>query len=138
MEVPRMSATFRDPFPTIYTDDVDRLATFYRESFGFKVTMRWPSEPSQPTEFVSLELGACGLGLGLPRDPLHGQPLAASSQPATFELCITTDDVDAALDRLRERGVTVLYEPADQAWGERLAYIADPDGHPVMIYGPSR
>jgi lactoylglutathione lyase len=27
----------------------------------------------------------------------------------------------------------VLAEPADMPWGGRMAYVADPDGHPVMI-----
>jgi lactoylglutathione lyase len=27
----------------------------------------------------------------------------------------------------------VLFAPADQPWGERMAYVADPDGNPVMI-----
>jgi lactoylglutathione lyase len=29
-----------------------------------------------------------------------------------------------------------LAEPVDQPWGERMAYVADPDGNPVMICAP--
>ena len=43
---------------------------------------------------------------------------------------VGTDDVDAGL---RTRGVPVLAEPADQPWGERMAYVADPAGNPVML-----
>jgi hypothetical protein len=28
---------------------------------------------------------------------------------------------------------TVLPEPADMTWGERVAYVADPDGNPVAL-----
>jgi uncharacterized glyoxalase superfamily protein PhnB len=29
-----------------------------------------------------------------------------------------------------------LADPADQVWGERVAYVEDPDGNPVHIRGP--
>jgi len=32
--------------------------------------------------------------------------------------------------------VRVLSEPADQVWGERVAYVEDPDGNPVHVSGP--
>jgi lactoylglutathione lyase len=38
-----------------------------------------------------------------------------------------------AVAQLRTAGHAVLYEPANQPWGERMAYVADPDGNPVMI-----
>jgi len=30
----------------------------------------------------------------------------------------------------------VVLEPADQPWGERVAYLADPDGNLVMLTAP--
>jgi hypothetical protein len=35
---------------------------------------------------------------------------------------IYADDCDAAIERLREAGVAVVDEPADQPWGERMAF----------------
>jgi lactoylglutathione lyase len=46
-------------------------------------------------------------------------------------------DVDAFVNALSEAGVTLLAEPADQLWGERVAYVEDPDGNPVHIRGPA-
>jgi lactoylglutathione lyase len=46
---------------------------------------------------------------------------------------VYTDGVDAAVADLRDRGYEVLLEPVDQPWGERMAYVADPDGNPVMV-----
>jgi lactoylglutathione lyase len=46
-------------------------------------------------------------------------------------------DVDGFVDELRRSGVVVLAEPADQVWGERVAYVEDPDGNPVHIRGPA-
>lgn len=129
-----MTPSFREPFPLVYTEDVPRLAEFYINAFGFAVDFRWPPDPAAPMEFVNLQLGECSLGLGGPVDPLHGRAVAASSSPATFELCIVADDVDEAVAHACAQGANVLREPADQPWGERMAYVADPDGHPIMIY----
>lgn len=43
------------------------------------------------------------------------------------------DDCDAAVARLREAGVAISEEPADQPWGERVARVLDPDGNEVII-----
>ena len=53
-----------------------------------------------------------------------------------FEMCIYADGVDDAITMLREAGVRVLAEPIDQPWGERMAYVEDPDGIPVMVTAP--
>jgi lactoylglutathione lyase len=34
---------------------------------------------------------------------------------------------------MRADGVTVLREPTDMPWGERVAYVTDPDGNPVAL-----
>ena len=45
------------------------------------------------------------------------------------------DDVDATV-RPRAPERADRGEPADQPWGERIAYIADPDGNLVMLCAP--
>ena len=50
-----------------------------------------------------------------------------------FEMFVYTDDVDRLVADLRAEGVTVLRDPADMPWGERIATIADPDGNPVAL-----
>jgi lactoylglutathione lyase len=125
---------FRNAFPIIYTQGIAAALEFYRDRLGFVETFRFPAA-GEP-EFVSLALaGSAGLALAAATDGqigAHGQAI----HPGTgrqFELCVYTDDVDKAVAELRAHGVRVLVEPADQPWGERMAYVADPDGHPVMI-----
>jgi lactoylglutathione lyase len=128
------AASFRSPFfPILYSDDLPRALAFYRDLLGFSETMRFPDE-GEP-EFIALELDGSEVALGRAADPLHGKPLRPVSGHR-FELCVYTDDVDAAVVGLRDAGVPVLVEPADQPWGERLAYVEDPDGNPVMITAP--
>jgi lactoylglutathione lyase len=49
-------------------------------------------------------------------------------------LCLKTDDVDAVVNRFRALGTPILKEPADQPYEKRFAYVADPDGRPILPY----
>ena len=123
-----MSRRYFDTFPILYTADLTESLEFYRDMLGFEVTYQFPAE-GEP-QFVALN----GIALAATTEGqvgLHGWPVAPHS--GGFELCLYTDDVDAAVEELRSRGVLVLTEPADQPWSERMAYVADPDDHPVMI-----
>jgi len=51
------------------------------------------------------------------------------------ELCINVDDVDATLSEL---GAPLVMPPIDQLWGERAAYVEDPDGNLIMLVAPHR
>jgi uncharacterized glyoxalase superfamily protein PhnB len=46
---------------------------------------------------------------------------------------IYVDDCDAVIAALRHAGTTVLEDPADRPWGERVALVEDPDGVRVRI-----
>jgi catechol 2,3-dioxygenase-like lactoylglutathione lyase family enzyme len=47
-------------------------------------------------------------------------------------------DVDAALDTLREAGITPESGPTDQPWLWREALLRDPAGNPVCLYHAGR
>lgn len=121
-----MAAGFRDCFPILLVSDLPRSLAFYRDLLGFEVTYCFPSE-SEP-RFVSLAVDGGKLGLGVAEDAV---------QSASTALWLYTDDVDDAVARLREAGVRVIAEPADQPWGERVASVADPDDFIVHIGAPS-
>lgn len=129
-----MRVAFRSPFAILNTEDVPRAVAFYRDLLGFAEAYRFP-EDGAPT-FVTLRLDGAELGISEVSDePMHGRPL----RPATghrFEMCVYADDADEAVAALRSAGVPVLAEPADQPWGERVAFVEDPDGTPVLICAP--
>jgi lactoylglutathione lyase len=124
---------FRTPFPIVYARDPERSVRFYREAFGFEVTFRWPPGDDAPVEYAFLKLGDSAIGIAGSGDALHGLPVAAGGTPVHFELCLYTDDVDAAAERLRALGARELVPPMDQPWKERLCYFEDPDGNPIHI-----
>jgi lactoylglutathione lyase len=49
------------------------------------------------------------------------------------ELFVYVDDVDARVADLRAAGATIVREPADMPWGERVAFVADPEGNLVSL-----
>ena len=112
-------------FPILTTRDLRGLLGFYRDQLGFTVTYEFPGPDGEPG-YVGMQLSASHLGIG--RDPgLTDGP------SARFALWLYVDDCDATVERLRAAGVTVVEEPADQPWGERVARVLDPDGNLVII-----
>jgi lactoylglutathione lyase len=126
-----MTGRARSLFPMLSVADLGRSIAFYGDSLGGSETYRFPAEGDP--EFVVLRLGESDIGLGRMSDaPLHGRP----QRPAAghrIELCVYVDDVDAAVASLRAAGAAIVAEPADQPWGERVAYAEDPDGNLVML-----
>jgi lactoylglutathione lyase len=119
---------FTTIFPIITTPDLERALGFYRDQLDGRVTYEVPGPDGQAV-YAGLELGSGELGIG--RDA----ELKSEASPR-FSLWVYADDCDAAVERLRNAGVTVLAEPAEQPWGERVAQVQDPDGNVVYIGQP--
>ena len=115
-------------FAILYVSDVRRSTAFY-ESLGFRVVFAHPTD-GEPG-FVNLRCGAGELGLVDERSPLDLLG-AGKGSGLRCEVFVYVDDVHAAVEALRDHA-PVLREPADMPWGERLAYVADPDGNPVAL-----
>jgi lactoylglutathione lyase len=118
-------------FPVVYATDVGRTRRFW-ELLGFAPYYQFPSD-GEPG-YVGLRRGDCEVGVTAAAWPREQYGLEPGTGPR-FEMFVYVDDVDALLPRLRSAGVTVLREPADMPWGERMASVADPDGNPVALAG---
>jgi lactoylglutathione lyase len=113
---------FRDAFPILHTSDLERLAAFYCDRLGFERGYRFPGEGAAAFQVVTLG----GLSIGLTQTQNR-------DEVGRVDLWLYTDDVDGEIDRLLEGGGTVVDEPADREWGERMATVADPDGNRLHI-----
>jgi lactoylglutathione lyase len=113
-------------FPMLSCSDLERSLALYRDLLGGVETYRFQG-------FVGLSLGDSEIGLGgMSGPPIHGRP----QRPATghrIELCVYVDDVDATYAEAGQQGFEQVVQPADMPWGERVAYIADPDGNLLML-----
>jgi lactoylglutathione lyase len=116
---------FTTIFPIITTTDLRAALGFYRDLLGATVSYEFPGPDGEPG-YVALELGTSHFGIG--RDPL-----ATAGPNGRFSLWVYADDCDAAIEHLRTAGVTIVEEPADQSWGERVARVLDPDGNVVIV-----
>lgn len=113
---------FREAFPILYVSDVARAVDFYVSTLGFEQVYRFP--PDGEVDFAFLRLEPLGIGLVKEKPELHGRG---------FELCIYSDDVDHAAQRLRTAGAEEVSPPEDQEWGERLTLFRDPDGNLLHV-----
>jgi lactoylglutathione lyase len=112
--------------------DLQRSLAFYGELLGGVETYRFP-EQGEPA-FIALTVGESseiGLG-GIAAEPLHGRPQRPASGHRV-ELCVYVDDVDGVFARAGSEGFEPVADPADMPWGERVAWLADPDGNLVML-----
>jgi len=119
-------------FPMLSCADVDRSVLFYGTLLGGVETYRFPEDGE--AAFITLAFGdssQIGLG-GIADEPAHGIPQRPASGHR-IELCVYVDDVDETCVTARELGFEVVTDPADMPWGERTAWIADPDGNLVML-----
>ena len=116
-------------FPVIYTDDVARLAGFY-EQLGFGEQFRLP--PEGEPGYIGLARDGAELALVSSASPRELLGVTPGSEPR-FELFVYVPDVDVAVRELSAAGAPVLREPQDMFWGERVGYVADPDGNPVAL-----
>jgi lactoylglutathione lyase len=115
---------FDELFPILTSRDLNASLRFYRELIGAESTYQFPPE-GEPA-FVTLRIGGSTLGLGVQDEP-------GDLANDRITLWLYADDCDAAVGKLRDAGVPVLAEPADQPWGERMAIVTDPDGNRVII-----
>ena len=119
-------------FPMLSCSDLERSVGFYGALLGGVETYRFPADG--PPAFVTLAFDdASEIGLGaLAAEPAHG----IAQRPASghrIELCVYVDDVDRTYAAAHEAGFDLVVGPQDMAWGERTAWIADPDGNLVML-----
>ena len=110
--------------------DLARSLAFYTGVLGLPLGHRsgpYAQLDTGPTRIALYERAAMSETLGLEQlDP--PDPAAPG-----FELGFKVDDVDAAYAELVDAGAEPVMPPTDRPWGQRTAYVRDPDGHLVEL-----
>jgi lactoylglutathione lyase len=113
----------------LIVEDLDRSLEFYTGVLGLKLGHR-------SGEYAQLDTGVTRLAL-YTRSAMAKTlclPLERPSSNAPgFEIGFKVDDVDAAVNELIARGATPAVPPTDRFWGQRTAYVRDPDGHLIEL-----
>ncbi|MED4207609.1 VOC family protein [Neobacillus mesonae] len=121
---------FLSAFPNLYTSDINRSLTFYRDLLEFEETFRFPDK-GEP-EHVELRLGDSMIALTTYTAAKEGS-VSAPTPGHPFELTIWAEDADQAINRLRAAEVPVVIEPKVHKAGVRRSYVSDPDGNWLAI-----
>jgi len=116
-------------YVVVIVADLGASLRFYTEVLGLELGHRSGA-------FAQLRTGATRLALyerGAMAQTV-GRPLSAPDPDAPgFELGFKVPDCDAAYALLVERGAQPVAPPTTRAWGQRTAYVADPDGHLIEL-----
>lgn len=116
----------------LFVNDMNTMVSFYRDVMGMKTD--W--EGTANAELFSDQFRL----IMFSRDDFEAMTSREYSYPkginGTVELAFDTADfadVDAEYNRIVKAGATPVYPPADQPWGQRTSYVADPDGNLIEI-----
>lgn len=110
----------------LFVRDLDRGMAFYRDTLGLEVQGRDADSVAFRMENVYFQLLSVSAAADLLGE--DATALKLDGGPRVL-LAAGVEDVDAAYEALKARGVTFLRPPTDQFWGLRTAHFADPDGH---------
>jgi lactoylglutathione lyase len=117
-------------FPVLYAKDVEAVAAFYVH-LGFQEHFRMPGQDGSPG-YIGLRRDGAELAVTTEESPRMLAGVEPGQGPR-HELFVYVDDVDHAVSELRSGGTAVLREPTNMPWGERVAFVTDPEGNVVSL-----
>ena len=124
--------SLRLAFFKLNVPEMDKALAFYRDAFGFAVTMSFDE-----SEFLEHVMALPGQETGpnlLLVEYKDGRDVTVGPGghgPAGF----MTDDIDASFDRAVTAGAVVL-APIFETDGVRIAMLSDPWGHEIELVQP--
>jgi catechol 2,3-dioxygenase-like lactoylglutathione lyase family enzyme len=124
-----------------WVHDQDEALAFYTEKLGMELRedatvpemggFRWltVSAPEQPDVALAL--------LKVPGPPVFDEETTAKlndivAKGAAGGLFFATDDIQAAYEQLKTRGVDIVQEPTEQPYGVDMA-VRDPSGNQIRV-----
>jgi lactoylglutathione lyase len=112
--------------------DVERSVRFWRDVVGAE-------HQHTSGDYAQFRIGEVRLGLfgATAMAETLGRPVQVPEPGrAGVEVGFTVDDVDEAYDDLVGAGAAPVTPPGDRPWGQRTAYVADPDGYLIELVRP--
>ncbi|MFF3596848.1 VOC family protein [Kitasatospora indigofera] len=112
--------TVRRVVPNVQSEAVQESREFYG-LLGFEEVMNhgWImtlASPSSPTAQISFMAGD-------------------RTAPATPDMSVEVDDVDAAYAAVRASGAEIVHPLQDEEWGVRRFFVRDPNGLVINVLG---
>ncbi len=108
-------------FVAIPTRDIAKATAFYRDVLGLALSQERGEPGTRGNGYMEFECGGVSIGL-TQMEPLPNAAMA-----------LAVDDVYAAVEELRGKGVTIGMEPVET--GDCfIAAIEDPEGNQIVIH----
>jgi lactoylglutathione lyase len=118
-------------FPIINCSDILATKAFYEGVFGGVQAYQFPEE-GEPV-YLTLTVGSGTVALGVGTAPaMYGEtPLPATGH--AVDLCLYVSDLETSVAAGERYGGAVVVEPQEMPWGERVAYLRDPEGTMLLV-----
>ncbi|WP_088181849.1 VOC family protein [Sphingobium sp. Z007] len=133
-------ADMRGHHVAVRTPDLQTALDFYVGILGFRVVAKWNYADEQlayvaPATDDHFYVEILGGGNPQPQDVRPYTDLGDSLKYAGYHhFCLKVDSVDATVEKLRERGVTIVTEPfVLPAISRKLAFFCDPFGNLIEL-----
>ena len=110
----------------LYVSDIVKSARFYEDTLGFE-------KMHAGNDVAEFRLGDATLLLHHDKNFPPGKLPPVGERGGGVKVYFTVENVDRFCDELKENGVAILEEPADQPYGLRTMELADPDGYRLLF-----
>lgn len=117
----------------LYVQDVEQSMNFYKNTFGTEIKFITPEKDygelltgETSLSFASVSLAGSNLKKGFLTAKKEDQPFG-------MELGFTTDDVEALVEKAIQNGAVLYEDIAVKPWGQKTAYVKDPNNYLIEI-----
>ena len=111
---------------TFWTDDLDKMFTFYNDVLQLPLHSRHP-------DFIAFSLVGTGGDEVRFNIGLHDRVSGNSKDPFRFMPHLGVSDIHAVASRLADAGVEFIRQPEQESWGGWVATFRDPDGNVLQL-----
>ena len=109
-------------FVSYSVTDMDRSEAFYRDVLGLDVEVARGAPGTRASGYMELDAGGTAIGL-----------VAMPKTHPNAIMALAVEDVDAAVEELRGKGVPIAMERIESPVCF-MAVVADPDGNKILIH----
>ncbi|AYZ13317.1 VOC family protein [Chryseobacterium arthrosphaerae] len=117
----------------LYVEDVEQSMSFYKNTFNTEIKFITPEKDygelitgETTISFASVNLASSNIKEGFLTSK-------ANAKPFGIELGFVTDDVETLVAEAVKNGAILYEDIAVKPWGQKTAYIKDPDNYLVEI-----